>query len=113
MADSKISDLPSEASPTRDDLVPLVDSGTLVTKKTTVGDLGESVSDLFQSPDFSYDGNGNLTLITYGDGSTKTFSYTSNKLTQIDFQILGKSYIKRKTLIYSGDTLIRIDPSIV
>ena len=45
MADSKISDLPSEASPTRDDLVPLVDSGTLVTKKTTVGDLGESVTD--------------------------------------------------------------------
>lgn len=113
MADTKISDLVAKAVPEKGDILPIVDMDVVATKKVTIESLWDANDDRFQSPDFSYDGGGNLAVIAYADGSTKTFTYTLGKLTTIDFQIVGYTYIKRKTFIYSGDTLIRIDPSIV
>lgn len=113
MADTKISDLVAKAVPEKGDILPIVDMDVVATKKVTIESLWDANDDRFQSPDFSYDGGGNLAVIAYADGSTKTFTYTLGKLTTIDFQIAGYAYIKRKTFIYSGDTLIRVDPSIV
>jgi len=113
LADTKISDLPTKTIPENSDILPIVDMDVTQTKKITVGSIWDAKDDRFESPDFTYDGNGNLTLISYSDGSTKTFSYSAGKLATIDFQIFGYAYIKRKTFIYSGDTLIRVDPSIV
>lgn len=111
--DTKIGDLVLKPIPEGDDLLPLVDVSVDETKKIDIKSLWDSQENRFSSPDFFYDGGGNLTSIVYGDGSTKTFSYSLGKLQTIDFQITGYLYIKRKTFIYSGDTLIRVDSSIV
>jgi hypothetical protein len=113
LADTKISDLVTKVIPEASDILPIVDMDVTQTKKATLGALWDAQDARFQSPDYSYDGDGLLSLITYSDGSTKTFTYALGKLSTIDFQIFGYSYIIRKTLIYLGDTLSRIDQTIV
>ncbi len=54
------------------------------------------------SPVFSYSG-GQLTLITYEDGATKSFSYTGARLDRIDF--LRDGVTIRKDFAYTGDRL--------
>jgi len=59
------------------------------------------------NPTFGYSsGSGALSSITYSSSATKTFTYTSNKLTRIDLVIGIKTY--RKTFNYTGDNLTSI-----
>lgn len=55
-----------------------------------------------KNPVPTYDGNGNVTRIDYANGSYKTFIYTGDLLTQIDFVRPGLTTI-RKTLSYTND----------
>lgn len=113
MADSKISDLPSKTTPEISDLLPIVDMDVTQTKKITVGSMWDAKDARFQSPVFTYGVGGELTVITYSDGSTKTFTYSLGILTTIDFQIFGYSYLTRKTLNYTLGVLTSIDEEIV
>lgn len=76
------------------------------------GPTGETSDFLYTGPEFTYDVNGNLTGIEYDDGSTKTFTYSNDLLSRIDFDIFG-SYTIRKDFVYTGDVLIRIDQTII
>jgi hypothetical protein len=58
-----------------------------------------------KSPVFTYTA-GVLTGIEYADGSTKTLSYNSGQLTQIDF--LRDGVTTRKTFNYAAGTLASI-----
>lgn len=113
MADTKISDLPSKTTPVGADVLPIVDSVGTITKKVSFKALWEGGDSRYISPAFTYDGNGVLTKITYADTSYKDFIYTGDKLTRIDFQVVGSPTIIRKTLAYSGDTLLSITQTIV
>jgi hypothetical protein len=113
MADTKISDLPSKTAPEDNDLLPIVDMDVTVTKKVDFLAVYNYVESRLKGPEFTRDVDGNITQIDYDDGSYKVFTYTSGQLTQLDLHIAGYVPIKRKTFIYSGDTLIRIDETIV
>lgn len=113
MADTKISDLPLKPSPQGADVLPIVDSSDITTKKTSIKALWDAGDNRYISPSFTYNIDGTLQRIDYSDGSYKTFTYSSGRLTRIDFQIFGSATIIRKTLVYSGDTLTSITQSIV
>jgi len=55
--------------------------------------------------------NGILTSVNYLDGSTKLFTYSNNKLVQVDYSsgILNK----RKSLLYANDVLISVNETII
>ena len=108
MANTKISDLPSKAVPEYADLIPIVDNDDVSTKKIDFRALWTAGDARFISPSFTYNGSGAITRIDYSDTSYKVFTYTSGRLTQIDFHVFGITSIIRKSLVYSGNTLISI-----
>lgn len=60
------------------------------------------------SPDFTYDGSGNLTQIDYPAGEQKLFTYNgSGDLTRLDY--IRDGVTLRKDFIYSGGNLDYID----
>lgn len=65
------------------------------------------------SPEFSYNIDGTLDRIDYFEGSYTQYFYASGKLDYFDYHEFGVFPIIRKTLIYLGDTLNRIDQTIV
>jgi hypothetical protein len=69
-----------------------------------------NTEDPLSSPVFTYN-LGNLTGITYVDGSTKIFSYVSGQLTQIDH--LRNGILRRKTFNYSGHQLQSITETLI
>lgn len=111
--DTKISDLPLKSVPAPADVLPIVDSVGTITKKISVKSVWDAGDSRYISPSFTYNPNGSLAQIIYADTSYKTFTYTSDKLTQIDFYVVGSPSIIRKTLTYSGDTLLSITQTIV
>ena len=113
MADTKISDLPSKAVPVYADVLPIVDSVGTITKKVNFRAVWDGGDNRYISPTFTYNVSGGITRIDYSDTSYKVFTYTGDKLTQIDFQVAGSPTIIRKTLAYSGDTLLSITQTIV
>lgn len=58
----------------------------------------------------SYTGS-QLDSVTYGDGTSKTFTYTTGKLTQVDYDQGAQTV--RKTLAYTGDNLTSVTVTIV
>jgi hypothetical protein len=64
-----------------------------------------NTDDPLKSPVMTYT-SGQLTGITYADGTTKVLSYTSGQLTQIDQ--LRNGLTTRKTFAYSGGVLSSI-----
>jgi hypothetical protein len=111
--DTRIGDLVLKPIPEGVDLLPIVDVSVDETKKIDIKSLWDAKDARFQSPVFTYGGGGELTVITYSDGSTKTFTYSSGALSVIDFQIFGYAYLIRKTLNYTLGVLTSIDEEIV
>lgn len=83
--------------------------------KGDTGDQGEGGLSAIKgtSPEFSYNLDGTISRIDYFEGSFTEYFYTSGRLDYFDYNEVGVFPIIRKTLIYSGDTLIRIDQTIV
>ena len=58
------------------------------------------------NPVFTYNGDGTLGLITYSNGDTKSFSYTSGNLTSINIVVGATTY--RKVFNYTAGVLTSI-----
>lgn len=69
-----------------------------------------NTDDPLKSPVFSYT-SGQLTGVTYSDGSTKTLTYTSGQLTRIDLLRSGVTY--RKDFAYAGGNLSSVTESVL
>jgi hypothetical protein len=63
------------------------------------------------SPVFAYNGAGDISTITYADGSVKTFTYTSGVLTQIDHVFSDRTH--RKVFSYSSGRLTSVVETII
>lgn len=63
--------------------------------------IGPPGASMPKSPSFTY-AAGKLVGVLYADGSTKTLTYTGDRLTQVDFARVGHP-ATRKTLTYNVD----------
>jgi hypothetical protein len=71
----------------------------------------ESEPDLL-NPEFTYNENSQLSRVDYDDGSYKVFTYDEDqKLIQSDF--VSNGITKRKTFIYDGDVLNRVEQTTI
>jgi hypothetical protein len=65
------------------------------------------------APAITYDVNGNVSTITYSDGSSKIFTYSAGLLTQLDYTHGSPSRVYRKTFIYSANQLTSVTETII
>jgi hypothetical protein len=88
----------------------VVENDGRVTVVLDKGD-GESEPDLL-NPEFTYNENSQLSRVDYDDGSYKVFTYDEDqKLIQSDF--VSNGITKRKTFIYDGDVLNRVEQTTI
>jgi len=77
------------------------------------GPPGANGDELFTGPEFVYNLDGTLATITYDDGSVKTFTWNTGKLTRISFAKAGGNTIQKDFFYNLDGSLQRIDQSTV